>query len=67
MDTISGYICRINALRVYDESYAKKKTHVQMITVNSKKEKKKRRKKEGKEKEKKKKETIMYIKYRNTE
>lgn len=66
MDTISGYICRINALRVYDESYAKKKTHVQMITVNSKKEKKKKEK-GRKGKRKKKKETIMYIKYRNTE
>ena len=66
MGTISGYICRINALRVYDESYAKKKTHVQMITVNSKKEKKKKKEKKRKEK-KKKKGTIMYIKYRNTE
>lgn len=54
MDTISGYICRINALRVYDESYAKKKTHVQMITVNSKKEKKKKEKgRKGKRKKKK--------------
>lgn len=53
MDTISGYICRINALRVYDESYAKKKTHVQMITVNSKKEKKKKEKgRKGKRKKK---------------
>lgn len=56
MDTISGYICRINALRVYDESYAKKKTHVQMITVNSKKEKKKKKEKGRKGKRKKKKE-----------
>lgn len=55
MDTISGYICRINALRVYDESYAKKKTHVQMITVNSKKEKKKKKEKGRKGKRKKKK------------
>lgn len=54
MGTISGYICRINALRVYDESYAKKKTHVQMITVNSKKEKKKKEKgRKGKRKKKK--------------
>lgn len=54
MDTISGYICRINALRVCDESYAKKKTHVQMITVNSKKEKKKKEKgRKGKRKKKK--------------
>lgn len=56
MGTISGYICRINALRVYDESYAKKKTHVQMITVNSKKEKKKKKEKGRKGKRKKKKE-----------
>lgn len=55
MGTISGYICRINALRVYDESYAKKKTHVQMITVNSKKEKKKKKEKGRKGKRKKKK------------
>lgn len=54
MGTISGYICRINALRVCDESYAKKKTHVQMITVNSKKEKKKKEKgRKGKRKKKK--------------
>ena len=53
MGTISGYICRINALRVYDESYAKKKTHVQMITVNSKKKKKKKEKgRKGKRKKK---------------
>lgn len=55
MGTISGYICRINALRVCDESYAKKKTHVQMITVNSKKEKKKKKEKGRKGKRKKKK------------
>ena len=39
-------ICRINTLRVMSHMQNVKKTHVQMITVNSEKKKKKKRKKE---------------------